>query len=161
MNLLRRFCNEESGSTLIETAFVAPILVAITLGGVEAGSMFARQTQLQSIASNGMEIILTAAPRTEQEGAETLAQVKSYLAAESGLEIASGTAPELGQIAVYRRYRCGNNSQRQAENGCANESQKLSTFVVIYMRDSYDPVWANYGIGQSFTYAVKRTVQIG
>ena len=161
MKLFNRFAGDDRGSMLIETAFVVPILVGMTLGGVEVGSMFARQTELQTIASNAMEIVLTSTPKTEQEGAETIAQVKAYMAEQSGLAVAQGITPEIGEVAVYRRYRCGNNSQRQAENGCANASQTLSAFVVIHLRDTYSPVWTNYGIGSEFTYNVKRTVQIG
>ncbi|WP_164843904.1 TadE/TadG family type IV pilus assembly protein [Croceicoccus ponticola] len=155
------FLRDDGASTLIETAFVAPVLIAITLGGVEAGAMYARQTELQQVASNAMEIILTSAPKTEQEGAATIAQVKQYAAATSGLQVVSGSTPAVGQIAVYKRYRCGNNSQRQAEYGCSNTSQSISTFVVVFMRENYSPVWRNFGIGEDLEFNVKRTVQIG
>lgn len=155
------FVGEDRGSVLIETAFVAPALVALTLGGVEIGSMFARQTQLQQVASNAMEIVLTSAPKTEAEGATLINQVRNYAATASDLTPVTTSTPTLGQVAVYKRYRCGNNSTRQATYGCSNESQTISTFIVIYMRDSYSPVWNEFGIGQEFTYDIKRTVQIG
>ncbi|WP_066556314.1 TadE/TadG family type IV pilus assembly protein [Croceicoccus bisphenolivorans] len=160
-NFAHRFFEEDRASVLIETAFVAPALVGLTLGGVEAGAMYARQTQLQQIASNSMEIVLTSAPTTELEGAATLNQVRAYAAEASGLTATTSSEPAVGQVAVYKRYRCGNNSARQATYGCSNESQSISTFVVIYLRTSYSPVWTNYGIGQDFEFNVKRSVQIG
>ena len=72
-------------SVLIETAFIAPALVGLTLGGVEVGAMYAKQTQLQQVASNAMEIILTAAPKTVTEGETTIAQVRAYAASATGL----------------------------------------------------------------------------
>lgn len=160
-SIARRFFNEDKGSMLIETAFVAPLLVGLTLGGVEVGSMYARQTQLQQIASNSMEIILTAAPKTEAEGATTLAQVRTYAASASGLTATTSSEPTVGQVAVFKRYRCGNNSTRQATYGCSNTTQTISTFIVVYMRANYTPVWVNYGIGRTMEFNVRRSVQIG
>ncbi len=156
-----RFVREDRASVLIETAFVAPILVALTLGGVELGSMFAKQTELQQVASNAMEIVLTSAPKTESEGAATIAQVRAYAASYTGLTPTTSSTPSVGQVAVFRRYRCGNNSERQATYGCSNTSQTISTFIIIYMRATYQPVWVNYGIGHAMTFNVRRSVQIG
>ncbi|AKM09990.1 TadE/TadG family type IV pilus assembly protein [Croceicoccus naphthovorans] len=162
MKFLKRLCRDERASTLIETAFVAPVLVAMTLGGVEISSMVARQTELQTISANAMEIIMASAPTNQVEADQTMAEVKAYIAQRSGLT-ASNAGPEIGegQATVYMRWRCGNNSERQAEKGCANEAQTESVFLVIYMRDSYSPVWTEYGIGSNFEYKVKRSVQIG
>lgn len=162
MRKLRSFIADAQGSMLIETAFIAPALVALTLGGVEVSSMVARQTELQTIAANGMEIILAAAPTDDAEGERTLNELKTYLAEESGLTLVNtGSQIAPGQVSVYRRWRCGNNSARQAEEGCANASQTLSTFVVIYMKQNYSPIWTNFGIGNDLTFEVKRSIQIG
>lgn len=158
---VRHFLREDRASVLIETAFIAPALVGLTLGGVEVGAMYAKQTQLQQVASNAMEIILTAAPKTVTEGETTIAQVRAYAASATGLTPTTSTTPTVGQVAVFKRYRCGNNSERQATYGCSNSTQTISTFIVIYMRQSYTPVWANYGIGQAMTFNVRRSVQIG
>lgn len=163
-NILRRvrhFLREDRASVLIETAFIAPALVGLTLGGVEVGAMYSTQTQLQQVASNAMEIVLTAAPKTEAEGATTISQVRAYAASATGLTPTTSTTPTVGQVAVYKRYRCGNNSERQATYGCSNATQTISTFIVINMRKSYRPVWTNYGIGHTMTFNVKRSVQIG
>lgn len=161
-NFVRKFLGEDRGSTLIETAFIAPILVGMTLSGVEISSMVARQTELQGIAANGMEIILASAPSNEEEANQTVAEVKAYLAERSGLT-ASNAGPDIGmgEVSVYMRWRCGNNSARQATEGCANVSQTQSVFLVIYMRDSYSPVWTNYGVGNELDFDVKRSIQIG
>ncbi|HEX2794113.1 MAG TPA: TadE/TadG family type IV pilus assembly protein [Croceicoccus sp.] len=156
-----RFVREDRASVLIETAFVAPVLVGLTLGGVELGAMYAKQTELQQVASNAMEIVLTAAPKTETEGAATIAQVRAYAASATGLTPTTSTTPEVGQVAVFKRYRCGNNSERQATYGCSNTSQTISTFVIVYMRTNYRPVWVDYGVGHAMEFNVRRSVQIG
>ncbi|WP_144094994.1 TadE/TadG family type IV pilus assembly protein [Croceicoccus sediminis] len=162
LRTLRQFHRDTTGSTLIETAFVAPALIAMTLGGVEVSSMVARQTEMQSIAANGMEIILAAAPEDDADVARTISELKTYLASASDLTIVeTGNQIEPGQISVYKRWRCGNNSDRQATEGCANASQTQSEFLVIYMKDTYSPIWTNYGIGDDMTFEVKRSIQIG
>lgn len=162
LSIIRKFHRDQAGSTLIETAFVAPALIALTLGGVEVSSMVARQTEMQSVAANGMEIILAAAPENEADVERTVSELQAYLATASDLTLANtGDQIEPGQVSVYKRWRCGNNSARQAEEGCANESQTESAFLVIYMKDSYSPIWTNYGLGKDLTFEVKRSIQIG
>jgi len=157
---INRFRKDTTGSTLIETAFVAPALILMTLGGVEISSIVARQTELQTIAANGMEIILAAAPADNTEVGQTINDVKTYMASSSGLTAVT-TVPDMGQVGVYRRWRCGNNSARQATEGCANTSQIQSEFLVIHLKEQYTPVWTNYGIGHAMTFDVKRSIQIG
>ena len=162
LRILRRFHRDQAGSTLIETAFVAPALIAMTLGGVEVSAMVARQTEMQSVAANGMEIILAAAPENDADVERTISELKEYLAEAGDLTVVeTGAQIEAGQVSVYKRWRCGNNSTRQATEGCANASQTESAFLVIYMKDTYSPIWTNYGIGQNLTFEVKRSIQIG
>lgn len=161
MKRLVKFLREERGSVLIETALVAPVLVMMTLGGVEISSIVARQTELQSIAGNAMEIILVSAPQDDADVARTTDEAKTYIAQAAGLTPTTGNKPASGQVSIYKRYRCGNNSARQATEGCANEAQTISTFLVIHLKDTYTPVWTNYGIGHAMTFEIKRSVQIG
>lgn len=161
LSMINRFRRDCEGSTLIETAFIAPMLVAMTLSGVEISNIVARQTEMQSVAANTMEIILAAAPENDADTERTISEIEAYLAEASDLTLTDTATPAPGQIAVYKRWRCGNNSERQAIEGCANAAQTESEFIVIYMKDSYSPIWTNYGIGKDFTFEVKRSVQIG
>lgn len=158
---LRKISGDQSGSILIETAFIAPMLAAMCLGGVEISSMVARQLEMQTISSHAMDIILAAAPKSQEELTETIGEVDAYMVQASGLTSANGAAPTAGQVSVYRRWRCGNNSERQATSGCANAAQTESSFIVIYMKDEYTPVWNKYGLGDTLTFTVKRSVQVG
>ena len=159
--LIDRFRRDTEGSTLIETAFIAPVLVAMTLSGVEVSSMISRQTELQTIAGHAMEIILASAPTSDAETDRTIKEASEYIANTSGLTLVTGSSPNAGELAVYKRWRCGNNSERQATEGCANTAQTESVFIVIDMKDTYTPVWTNYGIGDNLTFHIKRSVQIG
>lgn len=158
---LRRFLGDTRGSVLIETAFIAPILILMTLAGVEISSIIARQTELQTIAGNAQQIIISASPENETELAATIEDVKAYVVAESKLTFTTNASVTPGQVGVVRRYRCGNNSERQAASSCANASQTRSSYIVINMATNYDPVWTNYGIGHTMTFRVQRAVQVG
>lgn len=160
LKLLGRLRHDDSASTLIETAFIAPLLVTMTLGGVEISSIVAKQTEMQSIAANAMEIIFAAAPETDEDVTQTIADVKAYVASTSGLT-ATSAVPNAGEVGVYKRWRCGNNSERQSIKGCANVSQTESEFLVIHLKQTYSPVWTEFGLGKDLTFNVKRSVQIG
>lgn len=56
---LLRIVDDRSGSFAIETAFVAPALILMTLGIFEIGTIIARQHELQSVANESEIIILT------------------------------------------------------------------------------------------------------
>lgn len=161
MATMRQFLRNARGSVLIETAFIAPILILMTLAGVEVSTMIARQTELQTLAGNAQQIIISASPKNETELVATIADVKTYIVNKSKLTFTSSDTVAPGQVRVVRRYRCGNNSERQATNGCANASQSVSSYVVIDMATNYVPVWTNYGIGHAMTFRVRRAVQVG
>lgn len=158
---IRAFFRDSDGSVLIETAFIAPLLILMTLAGVEISSIIAKQTELQTLAANAQQIIISASPENETELVATIEDVKEYIVAESKLTFTSSDTVTPGQVRVVRRYRCGNNSTRQATYGCANTAQTISSYVVIDMSTNYVPVWVNYGIGHEMTFKVRRAVQVG
>ena len=57
---IARIRRNEDGSMAIETAFVAPILLVLALGGFEVSSMVARQTELQSAAAEAAAVVRAA-----------------------------------------------------------------------------------------------------
>ena len=62
---LRQLRDDSAGSALIETAFVAPFLILMSLGGVEVANMVKRQHELQNAASKAAEIMMAAHPEDE------------------------------------------------------------------------------------------------
>ena len=131
----------------IEVAIVAPVLLLLSLGGFDASSMVARQTELQSAAAEAAAIV-QAAPPTDEAGRNTVRDV---------LKVSTGLAD--GQVSVVEIYRCGTNTAYETTNNCST-GQHVSKFIQATLTDTYSPVWTNFGIGEPVNYNVIRTVQI-
>ena len=58
---------DDRGSMAIETAFVAPVLLLLSLGGFEVSQMVAGQTELQSAAAEAAAVVRAVAPETTGE----------------------------------------------------------------------------------------------
>jgi len=145
--LLTRVCADESGTTVIETAVVAPVLVIMAIGTFETSAMVARQSELQSSAEQATEIALAIVPDTQGE----LNQIEDKLETSSGLSDA--------RVTVKFQYRCGSSTTvSDTAPTCTEDS--LSTYIWIRMTDEYQPVWSEWGFGKSFEYEVERTVQV-
>ena len=143
-----RLAADERGSMAIETAFVAPVLLILALGGFEVSQMVARQTELQSAAAEAAAVVRAVAPET----AAARTTVRDILATSTGV------AKE--KVTVSEVYRCGTaTSYSTMQNGCGAIAEYK--FIKVDIRDSYAPVWTKWGVGSGFDYNVSRTVQIG
>ena len=143
-----RLAADERGSMAIETAFVAPVLLILALGGFEVSQMVARQTELQSAAAEAAAVVRAVAPET----AAARTTVRDILATSTGV------AKE--KVTVSEVYRCGTaTSYSTVQNGCGAIAEYK--FIKVDIRDSYAPVWTKWGVGSGFDYNVSRTVQIG
>lgn len=148
LGLLRRLVANERGSMAIETAFVTPILILMTLGIYEAGTVVARHHELQSVA-NESEIIIVATNRGAQTNLDT---IKAIVRESVGLGEES--------VQVSRSYRCGIDPELVAdENACAAD-EVVSTYVNLDISERYTPVWTYFGVGQPITFSVASTVLI-
>ncbi len=145
--LLTRVCADESGTTVIETAVVAPVLVIMAIGTFETSAMVARQSELQSSAEQATEIALAIVPDTQGE----LNQIEGKLQESSGLSDA--------RVTIKFQYRCGSSTTvSDTAPTCTEDS--LSTYIWVRMTEEYQPVWSEWGFGESFEYEVERTVQV-
>lgn len=146
-DLLSRLRRDCQGTALIETAIVAPVLALMALGGFEASSMVARQTELQSAAAEAAAIVRSAPPETEADRT-TIHDI---------LAVSTGLAAEA--IVITETFRCGTAEEyTQDKTTCGSDA--VSTFVQIQINDSYEPHWTQFGIGSAHQYNIKRTVQI-
>jgi len=143
---VRRFASCERGTTLIETAILAPVLIMMSIGGFEISRMVARQSELQSSAEQATEIALAVVPDTAAERAA----IKNKLMESSGLGAA--------RVQVVSKYRCGAGAVVSTAPTCSEDS--LNTYISISLSDEYQPVWTQWGFAKSFEYHVTRTVQI-
>lgn len=147
-SLLSRLAADRTASMAIETALVAPVLITMAIGGFEASSMVAKQSELQSAAAEAISIAIAAQPDTYKE----VQTVRNVIKASTGLDN--------DHVFVYRKYRCGTDEDYVFyEESCA-EGAKVSTFLYIYILDSYTPTWVDFGVGETLQYRVQRMVQI-
>ena len=166
-SLLEAVRSDARGSALIETAFVAPILILMSLGGVEIANMVKRQHELQNAASKAAEIMMAAHPEDEVALTTVMQQLAAAIQADTGLTTttlgsdidADETKSDIAY--VMTRYRCGNATHfKKADSGCT-DSPNAERFVVFLLRDKYTPVWNDYGLGDDLQFRVEKSVQIG
>lgn len=146
--LLAAVMQSERGSVAIETAFVAPVLLALALGGIEAGYAIARQTELQSAAAEAAAIVLAKPPETAAERATIRSIVRTSADAEQW------------QVWVAEIYRCGTEDHYVTSQDSCEETQSVATYFYLFIWDRYTPVWAEYGLGDPFFFRVSRTIRI-
>lgn len=138
----------DRGSVAIETAFVAPVLLALALGGIEAGYAIARQTELQSAAAEAAAIVLAAPPQTAAERANIRNIVKD--------------SADLNwwNVWVAEVYRCGTDENYVTSESSCDEGDAVAKYFYLFVWDRYTPVWAEYGLGDPFFFRVSRTIQV-
>jgi len=148
MHVFKELYRDADGSIAIETAFVAPLLAMLSLGGFEVSAMVARQTELQSAASEAEAIALAASPDTAAERAT----VKSVIMASTGLEA--------NEVAIAEKFRCSDAAVIVATETACEEDTTVWKYVEVTLSTTYTPTWQNWGFGQTINYNVVRRVMI-
>jgi hypothetical protein len=149
MRKLLQLFADQSGAMAIETAFVAPILLVLSLGGVETGSMVARQSELQSAAAEALNIVQAAPPESNSERTA----IRNVLMASTGIT-------DVNKVSVVEIWRCGTDTDFEYDNPANCGSTPHSSYIEITIQDTYTPTWTEFGIGSPMTYNVVRQVQI-
>ena len=151
ISLRTLFCglgDDTSGSVVIETAIVAPVLVLLSLGTFDVSRMVARQHELQTGATDLEGIVLAVA-----NGAGTnTTTIRSALSTSLNLP--------LNKVTVVKVYRCGSDASMVSAISACPDPNDISTYVKVTLSDTYAPVWTKFGVGGSLNYNLVRTVQI-
>jgi Flp pilus assembly protein TadG len=148
---LARLRSDETGAMVIETALVAPVLVLISLGAFQISGMVARQTELESAASEAAAIALAAQPDTDAKRT-TLKQV-----IQASTNLPAATTSGTRGVEVTEVYRCGiSTSFVTSSTSCS--SGQMARYVRISLVDTYTPTWTRFGVGSAITYRVTRNV---
>ncbi|WFL77105.1 pilus assembly protein [Altererythrobacter arenosus] len=130
----------------IETAFILPILIVMSLGGFETSRIVSRQFELQSVAGEAEVIAIATA-----SGAETsTTKLKNILKASADLDDS--------QITISRFYRCNANAQTVSTPESCNEDDVVTDYVRLVISDTYTPIWTDFGVGKPVDMQVERTV---
>lgn len=143
-----RFVRDRAGSTVIETAIIAPVLVTMALGGYDVSRMIARQHDLQNAAGDTEAIVMAAAQGTATDSNT----IKSVLMNTLGLSSS--------QVTVSQVYRCGSVTTLVTDSSLCSIGVAVVTYVQVSFRDTYTPLWTKFGVGSPLNYQVVRTVQV-
>ena len=151
---MRRLRRDADGTMAIETAIVAPILLVLALGGVDAGAMVARQSELQSAAAEALNIVQAAPPKNPAQRTT----VENILKVSTGIDSPADVAGQ--DVDVSETFRCGTDTTLvDAETDC-DGGDAVSAYIQITLTDTYTPTWTKFGVGSPVNYNVVRTVQI-
>lgn len=156
-----RVCADDKGSMAIETAFIAPVLLIMALGGFEVSTMVARQTELQSAAAEAAAVVRAVVPESASERNTVRDIVATSLCGKTAPTVAEGIAT-CGSVSVEVTpvYRCGTATAYSLTAGGCGSGVEYQ-FIRVDLSDSYAPTWTEWGVGEGFDYNVTRTVQIG
>lgn len=148
MRFFHRLAQDVRGSMTIETAIVAPVLIIMTLGIFEVGTLVARQHELQS-AANESEIIAIAI----NQGAEAdIDQLKAILRTSLGLTD--------DEVDISKSFRCGIREELALQISACGEDEVVSTYLNIEIEETHNPTWTAFGIGRTVELSVQRRVQV-
>lgn len=146
--LFQRLARANDGTMAIETAFVAPILIILCLGGFEASRVVSRNTELRTALAEASDIAI-ASPPDSQERIDTLEDI---------VEASTGLADS--GVAVEQLYRCDNDSTMTNDETTCGTNSVISSFLRITITDTYVPGWTSFGIGAPVPLSVSKTVQV-
>jgi Flp pilus assembly protein TadG len=145
--LLARLARDERGAMLIETAFIAPVLILLSLGAFQVSQVVARQTELQEAAAQAASIAMAAAPDT----AAKRTVVKNVIVASTGLAA--------DKVTITEKFRCGTDTTF-VDSASTCVGVKVANYVLIQIDDTYTPLWARWGFGSALTFNVDRYVMV-
>lgn len=146
MRLFSKLANDSQGAVLIETAIVAPVLLMLSLGGLELGRVVTRQTELQSAVAEAGQIAIAAKPDTQNERNV----IKNILVASAGLDTT--------EVTVTNLYRCGADTTTVNDAASCDGDDVITTYLNIAVTDTYNPIWTGFGLGSAVNYSVTRQV---
>lgn len=147
MERLKTLLRDQLGAVVIETAFVAPVLVLMGIGAFEAGMMVSRHVELQNAAAEASQIAMASPPADATERAT----LKSIIKTSTGLDDTGVTLAE--------KFRCGTDTTYvDAHTSCTAEYSK---YIEIQLTDTYVPIWKKVAFGSDVSIGITRMVQIG
>lgn len=133
--LLRRLAADNGGSSIIEMAFIIPVLVMLGCGAVDIATCYARQMALQQAAARAMEYAIASG-----FNASTASTLQSEAATAAGITVSStkdttGNCLDSINPCVNLWLECDGVAQASGTTSCASGSP--SRFASITITDTY------------------------
>lgn len=148
MSIRSRLCDiwrDSGGAVAVEAALIGPVLVLLGIASFQVSQMIARQAELQSAAAEAAAIALAAEPDTQDER-DTVAEI-----------ISESTGLDEEQVTLTAMFRCGNTEAlATSTDDCG--TAKVSRYIKIDLTQSYQPIWAEYGVGDPISFNITRYV---
>jgi Flp pilus assembly protein TadG len=145
--LFRGLAADTTGGMLIETAIVAPVLILMSLGAFQVSELVARQNELQSAMSVAQSIALVSDP----DDSTKRTQVQQIITATTGLTS--------DKVIISAAYKCSTGGTTYLDtNSSCTTGQPYSSYVKIELKDTYTPMWNDYGIGKPIALDLVRYV---
>ncbi|MFC0589199.1 TadE/TadG family type IV pilus assembly protein [Novosphingobium aquiterrae] len=149
MRKLLKLIRDTAGAVVIETALVTPMLVLMSVGTYQVSQVIARQHELQAGADEAMSIALAG----WSDNTTQISAMKDVIRRSTGVSTSN--------ITIDRMYRCGSDTSYVTDKTTCGSTKTVSTYLKLKLKDTYTPVWTDFGVGAPINLAVSRMVQIG
>ena len=140
MTTFARLLTDQSGAMAIETAIVAPVLLALA---------WRRRSRLDGRApERAAKRGRRSAEHCPGDDAGTSGErtaIKNVLRASTGITATNG-------VLVTEIWRCGTTTTFERDQAADCGSSAVSTYIEITLTETYTPTWTAFGIGSPMTY---------
>jgi hypothetical protein len=126
MILLARLARDARGTSVIETAFIAPVILMLLAGVSDFAMGFSLKLRTQQAAARTIEYATTA-------GLERL----SFSDLRNEAVLAADVPPN--QVEVLRWLECNGSTQPLFDGGCQS-GEEIGRYVAVRISNSYRPV---------------------
>ena len=131
-SFLAALARDKRGTSLIETALIAPVLILLATGSVDAGFGYAKQFRVQQAAARTAEL------------AGTMGML-SNLGTTMQSEAASAAGVASGNVTVDIWLECAGVRQSDVNGTCTGSSP--ARFASVVITDTYTPLFAAFFSG--------------
>ncbi len=144
--LLRRLQRDQSGSILVESAFIMPTLAMMSIGTYQVSAMVARQSELQSAVAEAAQIALASKP----DQASERTAIQNVIMTSTGLPA--------NKVTVANKFRCGAATTVLDSSSTCATGVTVITYLLISVSDTYTPFWTDFGVANPVQFRVNRMV---
>lgn len=129
---LRSLARDKRGSSLVEMALIAPMLILLATGSVDAGLGYAKKLKVQQAAARAMELA-------------TVSGLVNNLATTMQAEGAAAAGVASSNVTIDTWLECDGVRQSDVNGVCAASAP--ARFVSVTITDTYSPLFGAFFSG--------------